>query len=92
MANLRTASLKVNITPEIYERLRGLAERQGQTPAVLASLAVGQYVSAHMAPLDGQREMLRQVMEMVEKLPQQLLDLDGPGDQRLELIVKGARK
>lgn len=43
---------------------------------MLASLAVGQYVSAHMAPLDTQRELMAKVMEMVEKMPQQLLELD----------------
>ncbi len=91
MPNLRTSSLKVNITPEVYERLRALAERQGQAPSVLASVAVGQYVSAHMAPLDTQREMLERAMEMVEKMPQQLLDLDRE-ERRLSQPLPTRRK
>lgn len=79
MATMRSASLKVNITPEIYDRLKLLAERQGQPPAVLASVAVGQYVSAHMVNLDTAREMQEKAMAMLERMPQQLLELDKAG-------------
>jgi predicted transcriptional regulator len=79
MATMRSASLKVNITPEIYERLKVLAERQGQPPAVLASVAVGQYVSQHMVGLDTAREMGEKAMAMLERMPQQLLELDKAG-------------
>jgi predicted transcriptional regulator len=74
--SMRSASLKVNLTPQIYDRLKQLAERQGQTAAVLASVAVGQYVSMHMASLDTQREMQAKALEILERLPQQLLELD----------------
>lgn len=76
MANMRTASLKVNVTPELYLRLKELAHRQGQTAAVLASVAIGQYVNAHMAPIDAQRDLHSKVLEMVERMPQQLLELE----------------
>jgi predicted DNA-binding protein len=73
---MRSASLKVNLTPEVYERLKVLAERQGQAAAVLASVAIGQYVSVHMAAIDMQREMQDKAMAMLERLPQQLLELE----------------
>lgn len=76
MATMRSASLKVNITPVIYERLKLLAERQGQPAALLAATAIGQYVSAHMVQIDMARELRGEVMEMIERMPQQLLDLD----------------
>lgn len=63
----------------MHDRLKQLAERQGQVPAVLAAVAVGQYVSAHMAPLDMQTNLTKQVVEMIERMPQQLLDLDKKG-------------
>jgi predicted transcriptional regulator len=79
MATMRSASLKVNITPEIYERLKLLAERQGQPAAVLAATAIGQYVSAHMVQIDLGREMHAQALAMLERLPQQLLDFEKAG-------------
>ena len=75
-AQQRTASLKVNLVPGVYERLKELADRQGLATAVLASVAIGQYVSVHMAAIDGQREMQDRAMAMLERLPQQLLDLE----------------
>lgn len=68
--------MKVNLTPEVYERLKELAERQGQAAAVLASVAIGQYVSVHMAPLDGQRQMQEKALAILERMPQQLLELE----------------
>lgn len=77
-SSFRSASLKVNLTPETYQRLKLLGERQGQTAAVLASVAIGQYVSTHLASLDMQREMQAKALEMLERLPQQLLELEHP--------------
>jgi predicted transcriptional regulator len=76
---MRSASLKVNITPDIYERLKLLAERQGQPAAVLASVAIGQYVSAHTVQIDMARELHQQALGMLERMPQQLLELDKAG-------------
>ena len=73
---MRSASLKVNLTPQIYERLKLLAERQGQTAAVLASVAVGQYVNNHMAVVDVQRELAERALGILERMPQQLLELE----------------
>ncbi len=92
MANLRSASIKVNVTPEVYARLKQLADRQGQVPSVLAAVAVGQYVSAHSAPIEMQEKMLGQVMEMVERLPQQLLDLEDRRAPLLEVPAKVRRR
>lgn len=41
----RSRQLKVTMTPEIHARLVGLAERLGQTPATLASVAISLYVT-----------------------------------------------
>jgi predicted transcriptional regulator len=72
----RTASVKANLTPQVYERLKILADRQGQTPAILASVAIGQYVANHMAALDVQRDMADRAMAILERMPQQLLELE----------------
>jgi hypothetical protein len=76
LSQQRTASLKVNLVPHVYERLRLLADRQGMPAAVLASIAIGQYVSNHMAPIDMQEKLLATVQEVVDKLPQQLLEFE----------------
>jgi predicted transcriptional regulator len=76
---MRSASLKVNVTPDVYERLKLLGERQGQPAAVLAATAIGQYVSAHMVQIDMAREIHAQALAMLERMPQQLLDLDKAG-------------
>lgn len=85
MARTRSAGIKVNLTPELYERLKELAERQGQTAGSLAAIAVGQYVAAHTATLDAQREMHREMVakavEILEHMPQQLLALDKAGQR-----------
>lgn len=62
--------------PSIYERLKELADRQGLPSAVLASVAIGQYVSVHMGPVDAQREMADRALEILQRMPQQLLELD----------------
>lgn len=72
----RTAVVKANLTPAVYDRLKLLAERQGQTAAVLASVAIGQYVNAHLAAHDVQKEMAARALELLERMPQQLLDLE----------------
>jgi predicted transcriptional regulator len=77
---MRSASLKVNITPEIYAKLKELADRHGQPAAVLASVAIGQYVSAHCAQFDAAQAFHDQALALIERLaPQQLLDLDRGG-------------
>lgn len=79
LAQQRTASLKVNLVPDIYDRLRELADRQGLPAAVLASVAIGQYVSTHMAGVDASREMQDKIIAIVERMPQQLLELERGG-------------
>lgn len=65
--------------PDIYDRLRELADRQGLPAAVLASVAIGQYVSTHMAGVDASREMQDKIIAIVERMPQQLLELERGG-------------
>lgn len=79
MAVMRSASLKVNITPEVYEKLKLLGERMGQPPAVLAATAIGAWVSSHMVNIDMARELHQQAMALLERMPQQLLDLEKVG-------------
>lgn len=64
--------MKVNITPELYEKLKVLADRQGQTAASLAALAVGQYVSAHYGPVQLQEQLAKETLALLQALPSQL--------------------
>lgn len=41
----RSRQLKVTMTPEMHARLVNLAEKLGQTPATLASMAISLYVA-----------------------------------------------
>lgn len=41
----RTAAVKILLSPNIDQQLRDLAERLGQSPATLASMAVSQWVA-----------------------------------------------
>lgn len=40
----RSASVKIQMHPDMHEKLRLLAEALGQAPATIASIAVSQYV------------------------------------------------
>ena len=40
----RTREIKVRVLPEVGDKLQAAADAVGQTPAVLASIAVSQYV------------------------------------------------
>ena len=64
--------------PSVYERLKELADRQGMPTAVLASVAIGQYVSGQMAVIDILRETQEKALAMVEAAnPQHSLELGG---------------
>lgn len=41
----RSIAIKVNLTPELHERLREVAAQVGQAPATLAAMAIGQHVA-----------------------------------------------
>ena len=47
----RSTPVKVMLHPDMAEKLRVLAERLGQTPATLASIAVSLYVAQQSAAL-----------------------------------------
>lgn len=75
----RSTAIKVNLTPELHERLREVAAQLGQAPATVASMAIGQYVANLSSSLGaGQRavdnltaqigpQMFEQLKLIVEK-------------------------
>lgn len=76
----RSAAIKVNITPELYEKLRILGERQGQTAGTLASFAVGQFVSQQWGPVEMQQRVEAETVALLKALPAQL-----------ELMIEGGK-
>jgi hypothetical protein len=79
MANQRTAGIKCNLASDVYDRLKVLAKRQGIPAALLGSVAIGQYVSQHMVAIDGQAELQAKLLEVMDRLPEQLMLLDSQG-------------
>lgn len=73
----RSAVVKVNVTPDLYEKLKVLATRQGQTAAGLAAVAVGQYVSTQYAPIAMQERLHDETLELLKSLPAQLELMEG---------------
>lgn len=74
----RTSSIKVNLTPELHERLREVAAQLGQTPATLASMAIGQYVANLASGLGATHRMVDAVAnhlgpQMAEQFKQMTL-------------------
>lgn len=49
--NKRSSTLKVMLHPKMHDDLRALAERLGQAPSTLASIALSQYVAQQTASL-----------------------------------------
>jgi len=47
----RSSTLKVMLHPKMHDDLRALAERLGQAPSTLASIALSQYVAQQTAAL-----------------------------------------
>lgn len=68
----RSAGIKVNLVPEVYEKLKVLADRQGQTAGGLASVAVGMFVSSHWGPIELQERLGREAADMLKAMPAQL--------------------
>jgi hypothetical protein len=69
----RSHQLKVTLTPEMHTRLSGLAERFGQTPATLASVALGHYVTTQEATLGAPQKMVDSMLGQL--MPQILAQL-----------------
>lgn len=75
-SNKRTAAVKILLAPAIEQQLRALADRLGQTPATLASVAVSQYVVQQTAAVGAAERALEsvftamgpQMLETVQKL------------------------
>lgn len=49
--NKRSSTLKVMLHPKMHDDLRALAERLGQAPSTLASIALSQYVAQQTAAI-----------------------------------------
>lgn len=79
----RSISIKVNLTPELHERLREVAAQLGQAPATVASMGISQYITTLRQTLtSGQRmvdnlaahagpamvELMKEQMKLGEKL------------------------
>jgi hypothetical protein len=54
----RSIAIKVNLTPELHERLRDVAAQLGQAPATLASIAIGAYVANLASSLGAGQRMV----------------------------------
>lgn len=90
----RTAAMKILLAPEIDQSLRQLAERLGQTPATLASLAVSQYVATQQANFGAAErvaagflqslapELLGMLKDAPEPSPEALLGMTQPPVQK----------
>lgn len=53
--------MKITVTPALHADLVRVAEALGQTPATLASVAVGQYVAAQRRALESGGQFLQQL-------------------------------
>lgn len=54
----RSVAIKVNLTPELHERLREVAAQLGQPPATIASIAIGSFVAQQARSLDAAARMV----------------------------------
>lgn len=69
----RSIAIKVNLTPELHERLRDVAAQLGQAPATIAAMAIGTYVSSQHRALGAAEKMVEHMAEqagpaMVEQM------------------------
>lgn len=53
--------MKITVTPTLHADLVRVAEALGQTPATLASVAVGQYIAAQRRSLDSGGKFMEQL-------------------------------
>jgi hypothetical protein len=79
----RSHQLKVTLTPEMHARLSGLAERFGQTPATLASVALGHYVTTQEATLGAPQKMVDTMLSQL--MPQIQAQIEQASEVQLEL-------
>ncbi len=79
----RSHQLKVTMTPEMYARLSGLAEKLGQTPATLASVALSLYVTQQEAALGTAQRVIDQMLAQV--MPQIQAQIEQAAEVQLEL-------
>ena len=54
----RSVAIKVNLTPELHERLREVAAQLGQALATIASIAIGSFVAQQARSLDAAARMV----------------------------------
>lgn len=78
----RSQQLKLTMTPDMYGRLLALAEKLGQSPATLASVALSLYVTQQESTLGAPQRM---VDNMLAQLMPQMLDQMGQMPDALEI-------
>ncbi len=82
--NKRSSTLKVMLHPKMHDDLRALAERLGQAPSTLASIALSQYVVQQTAALgasdramagifESMAPMLKEMFKNVPETPPEVL-------------------
>lgn len=86
----RSRQLKLTMTPEMYARLVVLAEKLGQTPATLASVALSNYVATQEAALGAtQRAIDTMVAQLMPQMLSQFTDGSELAQAFLPLESKG---
>lgn len=72
---IRSRQLKLTVTPEMHSRLVALAEKLGQTPATLGSMALSLYVTQQEANLGAPQRMVdNMISQLMPQILQQLVD------------------
>lgn len=61
----RSSPLKVNLAPELHEKLKAVAERLGVAPATVASMAIGEYVARQSAALGATAHAIDRMIEQI---------------------------
>lgn len=69
----RSSTLKVMLQPKMHDDLRALAERLGQAPSTLASIALSQYIAQQTAMLGATDRALAGLFEQVLPMLQEMV-------------------
>lgn len=78
----RSVAIKVNLTPELHERLREVAAQLGQAPATVASMAIGSYVANLASSLSSASRMVDKLAaDMGPQLVEQLKQMQLRGEE-----------
>lgn len=70
----RSSTLKVMLQPKMHDDLRALADRLGQAPSTLASIALSQYVAQQTAALGASDRALAGLFEQLMPMLQGMVE------------------